>query len=217
MSLLRRHGHSLAVDRGEAADQVSERDQTAREAIALVESAPHAGRHPEPRDVADGLCAADRVVDRRHAERLGEGHEPVDVARGRFAVVYAKRNAPSPLLDGHDDPQAAAARRRWYVHREEPIRRSVLGLLKDGGCIGLIDADLDRRGLRRADRFEEAKRWRRSTRSVDDQVRSETSGRSPCVLVTHLRNRAIVGRGDELRYAQAWSELDIPLPFDPAT
>jgi len=86
-ALLRRHGHPLALDRGKAADRVSERDQTAREAVEHVESSPHAAWHPEPRDVADAFCAADRVVDRRHAERLGEGHEPVDVAGRRVAVV----------------------------------------------------------------------------------------------------------------------------------
>jgi hypothetical protein len=36
VSLLRRHGHPLAIDRGEAADRVTERDQPAREATELV-------------------------------------------------------------------------------------------------------------------------------------------------------------------------------------
>jgi hypothetical protein len=58
-----------------------------------------------------------------------------------------------------EDPEAAAARRRRRVHHAEPIRRSVLGLLEDRRRIGLIDADLDRRRLRRTNRFEEAKRW----------------------------------------------------------
>ena len=119
-------------------------------------------------------------------------------------------------LHGHDDSQAAAVRRRRHVQHEEPIRRSVLGLLEDGRRIGLIDADLDRWRLRRTDRFEEAKRWRRSPRGVDDQVRRETSRRSERVLEPHPRDPAIVGRGDELRHAHARSELDIRLPFDPA-
>jgi hypothetical protein len=80
-------------------------------------------------DVADALRAADRVVDRRHAKRLGERHEPVDVVRGRFAVVYAKRNASSSSLHGHDDPPAAAAPRRRLAKHAEPIRRSLLGRL----------------------------------------------------------------------------------------
>jgi hypothetical protein len=115
----------------------------------LVESAQHAAGHPEPSDVADALRAADRVVDRRQAEQLGKCHEPIDVAGRRFAVVYAKRDAPSSPLDGQEDPEAAAARRRRRMHHAEPIRRSVLGLLEDRRRIGLIDADLDRRtGLR---------------------------------------------------------------------
>src|SRR5258708_39770161 len=85
-ALLRHHGHPLAADRGEAADRVPERDQPAREAAELVESAQHAASQPEPRDVADALRAADRIVDRHQAERLGQSHEPPDVA-GR----------PSPL------------------------------------------------------------------------------------------------------------------------
>jgi hypothetical protein len=177
-ALLCRHRHSLALDRGEAADRVPERDQAAGEADELVEGAPHAGRHPEPRDVADALCAADRIVDRRHAERLGEGHEPVDVAWRRVAVVCAKRNAPSPPFHGRDDSQPAAHRGRWHMQHEEPIRWCVLGLLEDGRRIGLIDADLDRGRLRRADRFQKAKRWRRSSRGVDNQVTTEA--RIPC-------------------------------------
>src|SRR5271169_1477137 len=37
---------------GKRQTEFSERDQTAREAIELVESAPHAARHSESRDVA---------------------------------------------------------------------------------------------------------------------------------------------------------------------
>ena len=37
------------------------------------------------------------------------------------------------------------------------------------------------------------------------------------VLEAHPRDRAIVGRGDELRHARARAELDIRLPLDPAT
>jgi hypothetical protein len=102
------------------------------------------------------------------------------------------------------------------VQHEEPICWSVLGLLEDGRRIGLIDADLDRWRLRRADRLEEAKRWRRSPRGVNNQVRRETSRRSPGVLEAHPRDPAIVGRGDELRHARARSELDIRFPFDQA-
>src|SRR6266404_8964565 len=199
-ALLRHRGHPLTADRGEAADRVPERDQPARKAAELVESAQHAASHPEPRDVADALRAADRIVDRRQAERLGERHEPIDVAGRRFAVVYAKRDAPSSPLDGQEDPEAAAARRRRRVHHAEPIRRSVLGLLEDRRRIGLIDADLDRRRLRRAGRFEEAKRWRRSPRGVDDQIRRESSPHSAHVLEAHPRNRAIVRRGGQLRH-----------------
>ena len=60
------------------------------------------------------------------------------------------------------------------------------------------------------------KRWRRSSRGVDNQVRRETSRRSASVLEAHPRDPAIVGRGDELRHAHARSELDIRLPFDQA-
>jgi hypothetical protein len=102
------------------------------------------------------------------------------------------------------------------MQHEEPIRRSVLGLLEDGRRIGLIDADLDGWRLRRADRFQEAKRRRSSSRGVDNQVRREASRRSATVLEAHPRDPAIVGRGDELRHAHARSELDIRLPFDPA-
>ena len=216
MSLLRRHRHPLALDRREAADRVPERDQAAGEAVELVETAPYAARHPETRDVADTLRTADRIVDRWRAERLGEGHEPLDVAGRRVAVVCAKRNAPSSPFHGCDDSQAAAHRRRRHVQHEEPIRWCVLGLLEDGCRIGLIDADLDRWRLRRADRFEEVKRWRRSPRGVDNQVRRETSCRSAPVLEEDPSDPAIVGRGDELRHARARSELDIRFPFDPA-
>ena len=41
--------------------------------------------------------------------------------------------------------------------------------------------------------------------------------RSARVLEAHPGDRAIVGRGDELRHAHARSELDIRLIFDPAT
>jgi hypothetical protein len=102
------------------------------------------------------------------------------------------------------------------MQHEEPIRRSVLRLLEGGRRIGLIDADLDRGRLRRADLFEEAKRRRRSSRGVDNQVRRETSQRSVSILDAPPRNPAIVGRGDELRHPHARSELDIRLPFDPA-
>jgi hypothetical protein len=108
-ALLRHHGHSLAADRGEAADRVPERDQPAREAAELIESAQHAAGHPEPSDVADALRAADRILDRRQAERLGECHERIDVTGRRFAVVYAKRDAPSSPLGGQEDPEAVAA------------------------------------------------------------------------------------------------------------
>src|SRR5580692_8859468 len=77
--------------------------------------------------------------------------------------------------------------------------------------------EADSRRLRRADRFEEAKRWGRSPRGVDDQIRRETFSHSARVLEAHPRNRAIVRRGGQLRHARSRSELDIPLPFDSAT
>src|SRR5580698_6339415 len=70
------------------------------------------------------------------------------------------------------------------------------------------------RRFRRADRFQKAKRWRRSSRGVDNQVRRETSRRSASVLEAHPRDPPIVGRGDELRHARARSKFDVRLPFD---
>ena len=103
------------------------------------------------------------------------------------------------------------------MHHEVPIRRSVLGHVEDGRRIGLIDANLDRRRLRRADRFEEVKRWRGSPRGVDDQVRRETSRPSPRVLEAHPDNRAVVGRRGQFRDTRARPELNIGLAFDAAT
>jgi hypothetical protein len=88
------------------------------------------------------------------------------------------------------------------MQHEEPIRRSVLGLLEDGRRIGLIDADLDR--------------WRRSSRGVDNQVRRETSRRSASVLEAHPRDPATVGGRNQLGHARARSEFDVRLPFDQA-
>ena len=103
------------------------------------------------------------------------------------------------------------------MHHEQPFRRSVLGCLEDGRRIGLIDADLDRRRLRRVDRVEEVKRWRRSPGGVDDQVCRETSSPSARVLETHPGNRAVMGRGDQLRHTRARPELNIGLALDAAT
>jgi hypothetical protein len=61
------------------------------------------------------------------------------------------------------------------------------------------------------------KRWRGSPRSVDDQVRRETSRPSPRVLEAHPGNRAVVERGGQFRYTRARPELDIGLAFDTAT
>ncbi len=103
------------------------------------------------------------------------------------------------------------------MHHKQPIRRRVLGCLEDGRRVGLIDADLDRRRLRRVDRVEEVKRWRRSPGGVDDQVCREMTWASARVLETHPSNRTVIGRGSQLRHTRARPELNIGLAFDPAT
>jgi hypothetical protein len=162
------YAHTLAVDRVEAADRVTERKQATREFHESVEMSAETGGKPKANNLAKLLRFLDGVVNGGSTQPLRVSEKPVATARRLFAVAPHEGHNPSVVLQRKHDRGETSLGGRVKRGHGFPVGRSIVGDGEDGGGICDFYPDGGFFGARSADGFEDAIDEIAAPRGVND-------------------------------------------------